>query len=82
MCEGRKWTARKKAFALERVLFLQERFELGSERFVVATQLQKPCRTLVNVEVERPIEQRTQSLPAVVVEDHRSYVSGKSLLSA
>jgi hypothetical protein len=63
-------------------LFFQQRFELGGERFVFAAQLFKPRRTLADVEVERPIEQRTQSLPAVVIEDHCGYVSGKSLFSA
>src|SRR5439155_23304201 len=58
------------------------RMRKTSKDAAFAAQLQKPRGTLADVEVERSIEQRTQSLPAVVVEDHRGYVSGKSLLSA
>ena len=82
LCKGGERTVRQKAFALERVLLFQKCFELRGERFVFAAQLFKPRRTLADVEVERSIEQRTQSPPAVVVEHHRGYASGKSLLSA
>ena len=34
--KGREWTVRQKAFALERVLLFQKRFELRGERFVFA----------------------------------------------